>query len=369
MARKFLYLVAAAILFILALMFALNIWSEDLTEMTFVPDEPFVRPPELAENSYAGMDMWIARPGMGTQDSARWLPEGARGNGASLPVAVFFIHPTSYLEKAHWNGPLDDAKSRQLAETFVQAMASPFNESADIWAPRYRQAAFGAFLTDAPAAQQALDLAYGDVLNAFDRFLATANPKTPIVLAGHSQGAYLLRRLLRERVANTPLSRRIVAVYAVGWPVSLTHDLPAMGLPACTAPDQTGCVLSWMSFADPADTGMIQKAYARHPGLDGQPMSGSPFLCTNPLTGTEGGKADAAANLGTLVPDAEMKSGKLVPGMVPARCGEDGFLHIGPPPELGRYVLPGNNYHVYDMVLFWANLRSDFERRVRAWKP
>jgi hypothetical protein len=32
-------------------------------------------------------------------------------------------------------------------------------------------------------------------------------------------------------------------------------------------------------------------------------------------------------------------------------------------------VLPGGNYHVYDMVLFWANLREDSARRVAAWKP
>jgi len=30
-------------------------------------------------------------------------------------------------------------------------------------------------------------------------------------------------------------------------------------------------------------------------------------------------------------------------------------------------VLPGNNYHVYDMTLFWANLRADYERRTAAW--
>jgi hypothetical protein len=30
-------------------------------------------------------------------------------------------------------------------------------------------------------------------------------------------------------------------------------------------------------------------------------------------------------------------------------------------------VLPGNNYHLYDMTLFWSNLRSDFARRVRAF--
>ena len=81
-----------------------------------------------------------------------------------------------------------------------------------------------------------------------------------------------------------------------------------------------------------------------------------------------GGAADAKANLGTLVPDLENKTGKLVPGMASARCGEDGFLYIGSPPDLGPYVGPGNNYHVYDIPLFWANLRADVAKRVTAWQ-
>jgi hypothetical protein len=34
---------------------------------------------------------------------------------------------------------------------------------------------------------------------------------------------------------------------------------------------------------------------------------------------------------------------------------------------MGPYVLPGNNYHLYDITLFWSNLRADFARRVAAF--
>ena len=79
-----------------------------------------------------------------------------------------------------------------------------------MWAPRYRQATFGAFLTSAADAERALALAYGDVSAAFDSFLAQVGPSRPIILAGHSQGALHLTRLLRERVARDPrLARRI----------------------------------------------------------------------------------------------------------------------------------------------------------------
>ena len=369
MARKFLYVMAALVVLLLGGAVALVLWSDSLTKLAFVPTDEFTPQAALAPNVYDDPGMWIARPGLGTRDPARWLPPGQQPAAEPLRAAVFFVHPTSYLEKARWNAPLGDAASRQLAETFVRGMASPFNASPDLWAPRYRQAAFGAFLTDDPQAGQALDAAYADVLLAFDTFLAGVPKDEPIVLAGHSQGALHLKHLLRDRVAGTPLAARIVAVYAIGWPISLQHDLPAMGLPACAKPDDTGCVISWLSFAEPADPKLLLEAYRQRPGLDGQPVGDSPFLCSNPLTGTAGGAAEASANLGTLIPDLDNQTGKLAPALVPARCGDDGLLYIGSPPDLGPYVGPGNNYHVYDIPLFWANLRTDFERRVAAKLP
>ena len=91
---------------------------------------------------------------------------------------------------------------------------------------------------------------------------------------------------------------------------------------------------------------------------DGVARGDSRILCTNPLTGTASGAAPAPANLGTLVPNADHTSGTLLPGAVPARCDPRGILLIGDPPEMGSAVLPGNNYHVYDIPLFWVNLKN-----------
>jgi len=368
MARKFLYLVAGVVILLLALLLALRIWSQDLTEMAFVPDVSFAGQQALPPESWENPGMWIARPGL-PNDPSSWLPPGVKPPPSKLPVAVFFVHPTSYVARDAWNGSFDDTVSRNRAALFVQGMASPFNEADAIWAPRYRQAAVGAFLTARPEAAQAIDLAYGDVRAAFEIFTRHLKPGQPIALAGHSQGAFLLRRLLRDRIAGTPLADRLVGAWVIGWPVSIAHDLPKMGVPACARSDQPGCVVSWLSVADPADTAMLLQAYGRRTGLDGQSVAGSPFLCINPLTGAPGGTASAEENLGTLVPDYAARTGTLSPGVVPAECGPDHFLHIGPPPklDLGPYVLPGNNYHLYDVTLFWANLRADFERRTAAW--
>ena len=89
------------------------------------------------------------------------------------------------------------------------------------------------------------------------------------------------------------------------------------------------------------------------------------MLCVNPVSGAVNGEAEAADNLGALIPNEDMNGANLTPGVIPARCDEQGLLLVGQPPvEFGRYILPGNNYHVFDYMLFWSNLRADVERRV-----
>lgn len=369
MARKFLYVVAVLIGLVLAGFFLLRYFAQDLTEMAFVPSAQFTRQPPLAPASYDDPRMWIARPGL-PKSVAYWTPPGF-AEQAKVDAAVFFVHPTSMITRDAWNARLDDEASNARARLFVQGMASPFNASTALWAPRYRQAAVGAFLTDAPAATQALDLAYGDVEQAFTAFLKDVKPEQPIVLAGHSQGAYHLRRLIRDHVAGTSLAKRIIAAYVIGWPVSIDHDLPLMKMPACQNATSTGCVVSWMTFADPADADMLVQAYARRRGLDGQEVGTSAsFVCVDPITGAQNGSGAAKDNLGTLVPDVAAGTGTLVAGTVPAQCGPDHLLHIGAPPKLdmGPYALPGNNYHLYDITLFWANLRADFARRAATFR-
>jgi hypothetical protein len=389
MARKFLYLIALLTVLVIAALFALRIWSRELTEFAFVPRSEFVEQATLAPNAYEDPSMWFSRPGIGDDDPSRWQPSAAAPEAGDQttqeasstptpsptpalaakapPFAVFFIHPTSYLNRAQWNAPLDDRESQERARIFLRGMASPFNAASEIWAPRYRQATFGAFLTDAPEAQKALDVAYHDVEQAFEFFLSSIDEKMPIVLAGHSQGALHLTRLLKERVAGTPLAKRIIAVYPIGWPISVEHDLPYLGMPACETSEQTGCIITWSSFAEPADPAMVMDRYSESLGYDGQKRGNSPILCTNPLTSSLGGEAPASANLGTLVPDNDLKNGEIVKGMVPARCAPSGLLLIGEPPKMGPYVLPGNNYHVYDIPLFWRNLEADVGKRVETW--
>ena len=282
MARKFLYFVAFCIVLVIAGRIVYELFQEELAEIALVPSAEFSPVKPLEANAYEDSKLWYSRPGIGVKDPARWQPPLTEGAPAATPdatkaprFAVFFVHPTSYLNRASWNAPLENG---------------------------------------------------GD-----------------------------------------PEAERLAAAYLIGWPVSLQHDLPAMGFPACAAPDQSACILSWSSFAEPADPALVLSAYGSTPALDGVAPGTTPMLCTNPLTGQYGGTAPASANLGTLVPEDSMEKGTLQPGLVPAACDKRGLLLIGPPPEMGSYVLPGNNYHVYDLPLFWSNTKADVIRRVEAW--
>jgi hypothetical protein len=363
-ARRFLYVFAALIVLVLAFALAWGLFQDKWMRMAFVPDAAFAPLDAQTAPDYAQASAWVARPDL-PGDPARWLPPGV-AKAAPPKAAVFYVPPTTYLARDRWNGPIDDAAANGRLDLFVRSQASAFNGVGAIWAPRYRQATLGAFLvaTD-PRAGKAIDFAYADVARAFDAFLAAVPADVPIILAGHSQGSLHLLRLLREKVARKPVARRIVAAYAIGWPISVSADLPALGLPGCTTAGEAGCIVGWQSFADPADPRLISAYFDATTGYAGLPRKGTTMLCVNPLTGTAGGAAGADANLGALVPDAAMTSATLTPALVPAACTRQGLLLIGAAPKgYGGYVLPGSNYHVFDYALFWANLRADAAARL-----
>ncbi|MGC4253028.1 MAG: DUF3089 domain-containing protein [Sphingobium sp.] len=369
MARKFLYVVATLIVLVIAALLAYRIWGMEMIRAVMVPREAFAPLQPLPANAYDDPKMWIARPDITNDNPALWTPAGVKDAPAAQKAAVFFIHPTSYittLGDAHWNMRLDDSDSLHTARRFVKGQASAFNAAGAVWAPRYRQANYGAFLTDKADGQKAIDAAYRDVAAAFAAFLK-ANPTGPIILAAHSQGSLHLLRLMRDDVAGKPVADRIVAAYVVGWPVSVEADIPVLGLPACTKRDQARCVLSWQSYAEPADPSAVIGVFDAHKGLTDKPLKGTHMLCTNPLTGAQGSSAPASANRGTLQSKEEDKPAALVSATVPARCADNGFLMIGEPVDMGPFTLPGNNYHVYDYNLFWANVREDARARLSAY--
>ncbi|WP_299326296.1 DUF3089 domain-containing protein [Parasphingopyxis sp.] len=397
-ARIFLYLIAIIIVLILMAGIAWTLFQDELLEMVLVPSAEVEVLEEVEESAYADRAMWLIRPDIADPPSD-WLPEGfgeepaqeadgetelpeeeTMGDTAPPPAApaedadtpripVFYVLPTTYLDRDRWNAPIDSPAARPRQELFAASQASIFNGVGEIWAPLYRQAVIGAFLTDHGNAEVALRYAYNDVEAAFDYFLSEIGEDQPFILAGHSQGGLHVTTLLHERIAGTDLAGRIAAAYIIGWPISVEADLPALPLQPCTAPDAVNCIIAFQSFGEPADANQITRIYNGSTGYTGDLRGDTAMLCVNPLTGDRDGAADADANSGSLLPNEDMNDASLVPGLIPARCDHQGLLLVGQPPEdYGRYVLPGNNYHVFDFMLFWSNLRADVERRVAAYR-
>jgi hypothetical protein len=366
-ARRFLAVIFVLTLLVVAAAFAIFQYGDRVLIKSAIPKGHFQAATAGSGPDYADAANWIARPGA-VNDPSQWLPAGMAPDRAGN-AAIFYIHPTTYLERDRWNAPLEPGGDTEFrTRLFVQSQGSAFNAAGQVWAPRYRQAAFGAFLLNSADAEKALDLAYGDVLKAFDEFLKEAGGDRPIILAAHSQGALHLERLLREKVAGKPIASRIVAAYVVGWPLSATADLPALGLPPCPSDQQAGCILSWLSFGDPANPELVLDSYEHSSGFSGQKRRREDLLCVNPISGTQNGTGPAESNPGTLVPTADLMSATLEPGIVGAHCDKGLLILDGKIPPLGPYVLPGNNYHVYDYALFWGAIRRDSERRLAAWQ-
>ena len=375
MAKKFLYLVTFSIVAVLAGLIVLRFWANELSRLAFVPNQPFTERPSLGVSAYSAPDLWFVSPDNQRDELVRWVQK-VRGETSLAGIgaentpdvyAVFFVHPTSYLDRNDWNADFDNRKASQLAEQWIRMMASPFGRAKEIWIPRYRQATYGAFLSDSLDAKLAIALAYSDVTSAFEHFVQEIDPNIPFVLVGHSQGAMHAMHLIRDRITSTQLKDRLAAAYLIGWPISQTHDVPELRMPSCTQAQQYGCIQSWNSFAEPHETAQFFSLYRQFEGLDGELREGSPIVCTNPISGIVGGEVFSSDNLGTLLSTNDFQNAELVVGVVPARCDQSGVLLIGDPPDIGEYVLPGNDYHIYDIPLFWANIQLDVGNRVNAW--
>lgn len=155
------------------------------------PDVPFDSHVVPLAPDYSAAAAWTAHPER--RDPADAVPAGLRAiEQTRAPVDVFYVHPTTYLGSG-WNGPVDDPElNAQTDELATLIQASAFNGCCAIYGPRYRQAHGQAFVQPGPDGASAIDLAYGDVLEAFRFFLEQHSRRRPFILAGHSQGSALL---------------------------------------------------------------------------------------------------------------------------------------------------------------------------------
>lgn len=266
---------------------------------------------------------------------------------------VFFLHPTSYtfppVDAYPWNASLTDANINKRTDAgSIRYQASVFQGFSNIYAPRYRQAHYDAYLTpDTASARRAFEVAYTDIKAAFLYYLQNYYKGKPMLVASHSQGTTHALRLLKEFFDEDTLRNHLVCAYLIGMPV---YDSVFVTLRPCSSDTQTGCYCSWRTYA----AGYYPKGYQKPRVYP---------VCTNPLTWkTDSVYAPAQMNTGGILRDMR----KVITGLCDAQV-RDGVLRIHKPHFKGNLFLNIKNYHIADYNLFYMNLNSNARIRTDRW--
>lgn len=328
---------------------------------------------------YGQADHWLALPDH--PSAAMATPRGAGFSDlqAQAVADVFYVHPTTAMREDVRNASLDDADANHMAELMLLTQATPFNAVARVYAPRYRQITLSTYALDAQAQQAPLNLAYADVLAAFRHYATHYNQGRPFFLVGHSQGTNHAQRLLLEAIQGTPMEDLLVAAYLPGQPIPrafFRDDL--IRLPPCERPSQVGCVAIWQTFGEGAqpeeiaqwrqDNAYWSRAAQRWIAPPDGPLAGmNPVSWDARRARTPARRHRGAVPFGTretyaaLLPQQVstiLRGGytRVSPGVLPATCFDDGG------------VFGGRNLHVFDIALFWLDLRENARLRLNAWR-
>jgi hypothetical protein len=340
-----------------------------------------VKKPPVAQGT-----LWLCFPGRtGDPCSGSLATTVVRANGSTSvekprqptdpPIDCFYVYPTVTNEQTG-NAPLQV----ELPLLFVaQAQAERFSQVCKVYAPVYRQVTNPA-LTN-PSLHPNEQEAYGDVLAAWHDYLAHWNHGRGVVLIGHSQGAYILKHLVKTVIDRAPAERRLlVSAILLGGQVLGANNPAGSGdfahVPPCASPSATGCVIAYSSFDKKPPRGAMF-------GRDASPTTH--VLCVNP---SEPGST-AAVPVTPLFPTALMSlvgaSGGVsaetpwvsFPNQYTARCERSGTAswlqitrtHIaGDKRPVVRATLgPGWGLHLTDVNIALADLVGVVGAEARAF--
>ncbi len=333
--------------------------------------------PEWPAVDYGNPSNWLARPDQ--PSAAMHTPKGAGFSNlqAVAQADVFYVHPTTSMRGDAFNAPIDDAEAARIGAIMLLTQATPFNAVARIYAPHYRQVTLPLYDQDEETQQVPINHAYADVLAAFRYYIEHDNQGRPFFLVGHSQGSNHAQRLLTEAIQGTALETLLVAAYLPGQPIPravFKDDL--IHIPPCVRPAQTGCVAIWETFGahtDAADLDAWQEScYWNRSAQRWVPASGLPLTTINPVS-WDAGKPDTSAEQHRgAVPFGTPKTfARLLPRLVSVH--DDGrYTYVAPAPLPSEYfsdngMFGGSNYHVFDIALFWLDLRENAHLRLNAW--
>ncbi|MES2519749.1 MAG: DUF3089 domain-containing protein [Bacteroidota bacterium] len=298
---------------------------------------------------YSKIENWAALPTKNDQADKIPLKSDLKDGQSDAKADVFFLHPTIFTGQPEtqyeWNADVNDAKMNESVDnSTILNQATVFNGSGKIYAPRYRQAHYHAFVTaDKDDKKKSLDIAYSDIKAAFEYYLKNYNQGRPIVIASHSQGTVHATRLMKEYFDKKPLQSQFVAAYLVGI---TTQPNVFESIKPCKSGDETGCFVSWNTYS---------KDY--YPKWHSAGLNTA--VSTNPLTWTlDSSYAPATLNKGGVGLKFTM-----YPNLVDAQ-NHEGMLWINKPNIAGSFLLKTKIWHRADINFYYMNIRENAAIRI-----
>jgi hypothetical protein len=285
-----------------------------------------------------------------------------RGNapGQTQAVDVFFVGPTTFLgTAAQFNLPLADPAARRSFLGAINMEKGIYDTTANFYAPYYRQAALSVYRMDAKAAATYFALAYQDVSAAFDYYLQQLNPDRPFILAGFSQGADMILRLMKDKFRDSRLQARLITAYAIGWRVTA---------------EETASYRQLRMAQGEYDLGVIVSFNTEAPWLASSLSVPAKTLGINPLNWkTTGEHADKSLNKGAVFTDYGGNIMKEIPRLTGAYLDPvRGTVKVTDvdaadyPPVLDLFK-PGE-FHIYDYQFFYRNLQMNVRDRIEVYQ-
>ena len=240
--------------------------------------------------------VWLCRPGLADNPCESDLTttvisaDGSTTTEAAAPaedppIDCFYVYPTVSGQQTP-NANLDiDPEEKAVA---VQ-QASRFSQVCKVYAPMYRQLTLKAILSQDGVTTADRDLAYADVLSAWQDYLAHYNNGRGVVLIGHSQGTMMLTQLVTSEIDPNPDVRgRLVSALLIGGNVTVAVGQDVGGdfqnVPACRSTSQTGCVVAYSSFNEPPPADTFFGRVGAGPSSGREVTGDLEVLCVNPAS-------------------------------------------------------------------------------------
>ena len=217
-------------------------------------------PAAPAAADYANPAIWLCRPDRqdacsASQDATVVAVDGTYTvekfhPAKNPPVDCFYVYPTVSTEP----GGNSDFTITGAERNVVNAQFARFAAKCRLFAPMYRQVtltALRALIAGTPIPVDR-DLAYNDVLAAWNYYLAHDNKGRGVVLVGHSQGSGVLTRLIKEEIDGKPVQGKLISAILMGTRLPVPKGADVGGafksIPVCRSSSQVGCVIAFANF-------------------------------------------------------------------------------------------------------------------------